>query len=141
MTILLVEDDDVDAMAIERAFRKTNIPVSIARARNGEEALRYIREESCDQKLLVLLDLNMPRMSGIEFLSEIRQDMKLRKTIVVVLTTSNNRDDVERCFDYNVAGYFTKVAFNEQASEFVQCIYGYLNKNQFPLHPGRGVVA
>jgi CheY-like chemotaxis protein len=109
LNILLVEDDEVDVMNVRRAFKKNNIRNPLWVAGNGVEALRVLREGDIPQeRRLVLLDLNMPRMNGIEFLRELRADEKLRLTPVVVLTTSGDERDRVDAYNLNVAGYILK---------------------------------
>ncbi|HEX6037892.1 response regulator [Longimicrobium sp.] len=109
MNILLVEDDEVDVMNVQRAFRKHNIANPLFLAGNGVEALEMLRRGDVPaERRLVLLDLNMPRMNGIEFLRELRADPELRSTSVVVLTTSNDERDRVEAYNLNVAGYILK---------------------------------
>ena len=109
LNILLVEDDEVDVMNIRRAFKKGNISNPLFVAGNGVEALERLRSgEIPRERRIVLLDLNMPRMNGIEFLRELRADPELRSTTVVVLTTSNDERDKVDAYDLNVAGYLLK---------------------------------
>ncbi len=109
LNIVLVEDDDVDVMNVQRAFEKANIRAPVFRAADGVEALELLRSPSMpSERRLVLLDLNLPRMNGIEFLRELRSDEMLRKTPVVVLTTSNDERDKLEAFEMNVAGYMLK---------------------------------
>jgi CheY-like chemotaxis protein len=109
LNIVLVEDDEVDVMNVQRAFEKANIPRPFLRAADGVEALDLLRADSTPlERRLVLLDLNLPRMNGIEFLRELRADTQLRRTSVVVLTTSNDEQDKLDAFDLNVAGYLLK---------------------------------
>lgn len=107
--ILLVEDDQVDVMNVKRAFEKNKILNPLYVATNGLEALQMLRDGSVPaQRRLVLLDLNMPSMGGIEFLRELRADSKLRLTPVVVLTTSGDEKDRLDAYDFHVAGYLRK---------------------------------
>ncbi len=107
--ILLVEDDEVDVMNIRRAFERNKITNPIHVAGNGIEALRMLREGVVPPgRRLVLLDLNMPRMNGIEFLREVRRDPELSPISVVVLTTSNEERDKVEAYKLNVAGYLLK---------------------------------
>jgi CheY-like chemotaxis protein len=109
VNILLVEDDEVDVMNVQRAFEKANIHRPFLRAADGVEALDVLRAPSMPlERRLVLLDLNLPRMNGIEFLRELRADEQLRRTAVVVLTTSDDERDKLDAFDMNVAGYLLK---------------------------------
>lgn len=109
LNILLVEDDDVDVMNVQRAFRKNNIANPLFLAGNGVEALAKLRgSEIPRERRIVLLDLNMPQMNGIEFLRELRNDPELRATPVIVLTTSNDERDRIEAYNLNVAGYILK---------------------------------
>lgn len=109
INILLVEDDTVDVMNVQRAFEKANITNPIFVAENGVEALEKLRNGDIPlQRLLILLDLNMPRMNGIEFLRELRRDDELAHLPVVVLTTSNDERDRIEAYNLNVAGYIVK---------------------------------
>jgi len=109
LNILLVEDDEVDVMNVRRAFTKNNITNPLFHASDGAEALERLRGgEIPTERRLVLLDLNMPRMNGIEFLRELRADPELAATTVVVLTTSNDERDRIEAYNLNVAGYLLK---------------------------------
>jgi len=109
LNILLVDDDDVDVMNVKRAFKKANITNPLFVAGNGIEALEMLRSGAMPAlNRLVLLDLNMPRMNGIEFLRELRADPALAPTSVVVLTTSNEDRDKVNAYQLNVAGYLLK---------------------------------
>ena len=109
LNVVLVEDDEVDVMNVKRAFKKNNITNPLFVASNGLEALALMREPSTPTKnRIVLLDLNMPKMNGIEFLRALRADAQLAGTPVVVLTTSNEDKDRVEAFQLNVAGYLLK---------------------------------
>jgi CheY-like chemotaxis protein len=109
LNILLVEDDEVDVMNVRRAFERNRIANPLWHAGNGEEALAALRSGDIPlERRLVLLDLNMPRMSGIEFLRALRADEELRLTPVVVLTTSDDERDRVDAYKLNVAGYILK---------------------------------
>jgi CheY-like chemotaxis protein len=127
--ILLVEDDEVDVMNVQRAFKKNNINNPLYVANNGLEALVMLRGDGNPPSIppeqrLILLDLNMPKMNGIEFLRELRADPELKPIPVIVLTTSNEDRDKVEAFNFNVAGYIVKpVTF----SNFVEAV-ATLNK-------------
>lgn len=112
LNLLLVDDDEVDVMNVRRAFKKNNITNPLYVARDGLEALRMLRGEGettlPKQRRLILLDLNMPKMSGIEFLKELRADAALKSIPVIVLTTSNEDSDKVDAYNLNVAGYILK---------------------------------
>lgn len=111
--ILLVEDDEVDVMNVQRAFKKNNINNPLYIANNGLEALVMLRGNGNPPTIpsaqrIILLDLNMPKMNGIEFLRELRADPVLRLIPVIVLTTSNEDRDKVEAYNLNVAGYIVK---------------------------------
>ena len=109
LNILLVEDDEVDVMNVKRAFQKNHIANPLFVATNGVEALELLRGGRIPrERRMVLLDLNMLQMNGIEFLRELRRDPELHATPVVVLTTSNDERDRIEAYDLNVAGYLLK---------------------------------
>jgi CheY-like chemotaxis protein len=109
LNVLLVEDDEVDVMNVRRAFKKNNITNPLYVAGNGIEGLEMLRSNEIPAgRRLVLLDLNMPKMNGIEFLRELRADPELHPTPVVVLTTSNDDRDRVEAYNLNVAGYILK---------------------------------
>jgi CheY-like chemotaxis protein len=114
LNILLVEDDEVDVMTVQRAFKKGNITNPLYIAGNGIEALSMLRGEPGTpsivpaERRIILLDLNMPKMNGLEFLHELRADASLGHIPVVVLTTSNEERDRVQAYQLNVAGYILK---------------------------------
>jgi CheY-like chemotaxis protein len=112
LNILLVEDDDGDAKALERAFHKAGSTNQMARAIDGIEALEILRGNNGKTKpsspVILLVDLNMPRMNGIEMVKALRQDEDLRHSVVFILTTSKRDEDKKAAYDLNVTGYITK---------------------------------
>lgn len=133
LNILLVDDDELDVMNVQRAFRKNNIQSPLFVARDGVEGLERLRDGTVpQQRRLVLLDLNMPRMGGIEFLRELRADPGLRHTSVVVLTTSaEDRDRVE-AYNLNVAGYIIKPVTLLSFVEMMATLNRYWSVNEMP---------
>lgn len=112
VTFVLVEDDDVDVMILKQSFKRLQIANPVVLARDGVEALELLRGangvEALKKPYVVLLDLNMPRMNGIEFLQEIRKDAELADTVVFILTTSDDERDKLSAYDNHVAGYIVK---------------------------------
>jgi CheY-like chemotaxis protein len=126
LNILLVEDDEVDVMNVKRAFEKAHITNPLFVAGNGIEALEKLRSgEIPNQRRLVLLDLNMPRMNGIEFLRELRGDSELCTTPVVVLTTSTQDRDKCDAYGLNIAGYLVKPVTFDRFVELMATLNKY----------------
>jgi len=113
IAILLIDDDEVDVMNVQRAFKKNHITNPVHVAGNGLEALAKLRGTDGQEKInpmpkIVLLDINMPKMNGIEFLTKLRADPDLHAISVFVLTTSDEEKDCVAAYDMNVAGYILK---------------------------------
>ncbi len=136
INILLVEDDEVDVMNVKRAFTKNNITNPLYVAGNGLEALDLLRGDGPNRMpapRIILLDLNMPRMGGIEFLRELRADPELRGTSVFVMTTSNEDKDKVDAYNLNVAGYILKPL---SLDKFVQAMAALRSYWQLCEYPG-----
>jgi len=129
LNILLVEDDDGDAQAVQRALRKAKWGNSVVRVVDGIAALELLR--SPDGKAappggrLLLVDLNMPRMNGIQFVKALRADEHLHRLIVFIFTTSERAEDKKAAYDLNVAGYITKATAGEDFSNLVSLLDYY----------------
>lgn len=106
--ILLIEDDEVDAMTVRRALRDIRVTNPLVQAMHGEAALEHLGDAANPRPCLILLDLNMPIMNGIEFLRVVKRHDQWRRIPVVVLTTSHEEQDKIASFDWSVAGYMTK---------------------------------
>jgi CheY-like chemotaxis protein len=133
LNILLVEDDEVDVMNVRRAFAKNDIHNPLWVAGSGPDGLRMLRGgEVPRDRRLVLLDLNMPRMTGIEFLREVRADPALRSTPVVVLTTSDDERDLVNAYNLNVAGYILKPVTFTRFVEVMAALDRYWTLVEYP---------
>jgi CheY-like chemotaxis protein len=136
MNILLVEDDDVAAEAVMRSLRKHAIDAPVTLAQDGLEALEILRHqhpsEHIEKPYLVLLDLNMPRMNGFEFMEEIRRDQDLHDSVIFVLTTSDNEHDRARAYAKNIAGYMVKSAVGPHFSKLTSLLENYRSTVKLP---------
>ena len=133
LNILLVEDDEIDVMTVRRAFRKNNITNPLKVAGDGIEALEMLRNGEIPlANRIILLDINMPRMDGIEFLRELRADPELSSTTVVVLTTSNEDRDRIQAYELNVAGYILKPVTFVSFVESMTMLNKYWTLMEFP---------
>lgn len=116
--ILLIEDNSVDAMAVKKALNELKVRNKLVHSANCEEALEYLRSGSNKRPCVILLDLNMPGMDGIEFLKVAKSDGVLKNIPVVVLATSNEEEDVVETFNLGVAGYIFKPVSCKKFDEF-----------------------
>ncbi|MBI4358068.1 MAG: response regulator [Candidatus Omnitrophica bacterium] len=129
--ILMAEDDEIDTETIRRAFRDVKIANRLDAVTNGEEALDYLRNED-KNPCLILLDLNMPRMNGFEFLKVVKRDDDLKRIPVVVITTSGEGRDKTECFNLGVAGYMVKPFDYQGFIEIVKALHHYWTVSEIP---------
>jgi CheY-like chemotaxis protein len=136
LTILLVEDDDVCAESVMRGLVRNGVSARVAWAQDGEVALQILRGEDAECQVprprVVLLDLNMPRMDGFEFLQQARADPVLRDEVVFVLTTSDSDADRTRAYHENIAGYMVKSAVGPQFSKVALLLQSYRQAVRLP---------
>ena len=123
MNVLFIEDDMIETMKMQRAISKFQSKHKIIEAKNGEEALDILRGGTLPD--IILLDLNMPRMSGIEFLSVLKADEKLKYLPTIILTTSENRVDLLKCFEIGIAGYIIKPLKYEDYEAKLKRVFEY----------------
>lgn len=130
--MLLVEDDRIDAITVERTLKDLKVTTPLVHSINGEEALEYLRNENNKNPCVILLDLNMPKMNGLEFLRTVKADEALKKTPVVVLTTSKEEEDVAQSFDLGAAGYIVKAPDYETFVKTIEAIDLYWTLSELP---------
>ena len=130
--ILLVEDDEVDVLTVQRALRELKVANPLRVAGNGEEALEILRDPAAVRPAIILLDLNLPRMSGLEFLRIARREGSVRGIPVVVLTTSRQDQDVVQGFELAVAGYMVKPVDYRKFVEVMKAIDLYWTLSELP---------
>jgi CheY-like chemotaxis protein len=130
--ILLVEDDTVDAMTVKRALRDLKVTNPVAHVTNGEDALGYLQDPAKPRPCLVLLDVNMPKMNGIELLQAVKGDPALHRIPVVMLTTSTNDQDIIQSFHLSAAGYMIKPVDYKKFVETVRTIDTYWRLSRIP---------
>ena len=135
VNLLLVEDDDIDAMGVERALKRRRIVNPLFRARDGVEGLELLRSGAVARPYLILLDLNMPRMGGLEFIGELRQDPVLGNSVVFVLTTSKSDEDLSAAYRSHVAGYIVKSEIGDSFGSLVHMLDAYWQIVELPHMP------
>ena len=141
VNILLVEDDRIDAKAFTRSLEKLKVSNPVTIARDGVEALEILKGKDGSipfpRPNLIIMDINMPRMNGIELLQRIRADSELRDLIVFILTTSNDEQDRIEAYNLNVAGYMLKTDLGSGFVKAVELVENYWRVVEFPLAPAR----
>ncbi len=128
--ILLVEDDLVDAMTVKRAFKELSIPNPIVHLSNGEEALDYLKNQEKVKPGIILLDLNMPRMNGIELLEILKNEDNFKTIPVIILTTSTEYQDRQNSFQQSAAGYMVKPVNYRDFIEMMKTISDYWTNSE-----------
>lgn len=129
MQILLIEDDEIEIMKFNRTISKLNLKHQVVEARNGEEALKILSGKDRLPQL-ILLDLNMPKVNGIEFLKILKNDDVLKFIPSIVLTTSNNHKDVLECYKIGIAGYVLKPLKYEDYVDKIEKVISYWSVNE-----------
>lgn len=130
--ILLAEDDKVDAMTVKRALKDLHVTNQLFVAENGEEALQFLKNAEMRRPGIILLDLNMPKMNGIELLEALKHDNELRRIPVVMLTTSKEEQDKLQSFNLGAAGYMVKPVDYKKFVEVVRTIDLYWTLSELP---------
>lgn len=130
--ILLIEDDRVDVMTVKRALNDQKVTNPLVQVASGEEAIEYLRNGGNQKPCLILLDLNMPKMNGVEFLKIVKVDETLKKIPIVVLTTSTEEQDVAESFKLGAAGYMVKSVDYEKFVDIVRAIDVYWSLSELP---------
>ncbi len=131
--ILLVEDDNVDAMTVKRALKDLKVTNQLVHRINGEEALNYLRDKDTLKPCVILLDLNMPKMNGLEFLKIAKTNAEFRQIPVIVLTTSKDEQDKVETFQFSVAGYITKPTDYKKFVEAMRTVNLYWTLSELPF--------
>jgi CheY-like chemotaxis protein len=130
--VLLVEDDVIDAMTVRRAFKDLKLTNPLAHVTDGEEALDYLKNPDNPTPCVILLDLNMPRMNGVEFIEIVKADPVLKMIPIVVFTTSSDRSDITESYRRSVAGYIVKPIDYHAFVDTVAAIGLYWTINEMP---------
>lgn len=130
ISFLLIEDDLIETMKFKRVLDGLKIKHTINQAENGEQALKILKDKK-ELPDVILLDLNMPKMNGIEFLKLLKSDEVLRYIPAVVLSTSNNRKDILECYSIGIAGYLMKPLKYEDYKTKIENLVAYWSTNEF----------
>jgi CheY-like chemotaxis protein len=138
--LLLVEDDDLDVMNVHRALAQATEVASITVARDGVEALQMLRSgQLAMERLVLVVDLRMPRMSGLDLLKALREDSRLKRIPTIVLTTSDDPQDRDQAFCLGAAGYFVKPAAPNRFRQIMDAVRSYWSVAEFAPPPLAGV--
>lgn len=131
--IILAEDNQADVELIKMAFKNVNLPLEVHHTYDGQELMEYLRSASLDNVALVLLDLNMPRMGGMEVLKALAKDEELKKVPVVVFTSSTHESDVLECYELGANAYVGKPIDVDQFQDVINAIaYFWADINVVP---------
>lgn len=129
LRILLIEDDSIEIMKFHRTVKKLNQNHYVIEANNGEEAWEHLKNKD-DLPEIILLDLNMPRVNGIEFLAKLKKDDYLRYIPTIIITTSLNQQDLIKCYQIGIAGYIVKPLRLEAYQLRIEALLNYWSLNE-----------
>lgn len=127
--ILYLEDDEIDAIKFTSTLKSLDFDKDIIIKENGEQGLQWLEENKTWLPKIIVLDLNMPRMGGLEFLETIKKDVNFKKIPVIIFTTSNNTIDIHSSFEHQVAGYMVKPFEHNDYKEIITLIKNYWDKS------------
>ncbi len=134
--VLLVEDDDADADGVRRALENAKVETVVERVSDGIEALEFLRDEQFgaqpDEALILLVDINMPRLDGHGLVREIRKDPRLHRLVIFILTTSKSRDDIEQAYAGHVSGYIAKEKAGEDFIKLTSMLESFWRLVELP---------
>jgi CheY-like chemotaxis protein len=131
--ILLVDDDNSEMMTVRRALKELNVPNDLVHHLDGENALKYLRNNAQKGPCVILLDLNMPGMNGVDFLATIKADVELRQIPVIILSASSDEDDKTKCFELCAAGYVIKPANYDEFIDAMKMLDAYWTLSELPF--------
>lgn len=130
--VLLIEDDSVDIMTVKRCFKQLKIPNELWVSKNGEEALKRLDLSIDTTPCIVLLDINMPKMNGLEFLKQLKGMLLFKRIPVIMLTSSKEESDIDYCFTLGAAGYILKPVEYEEFVEAIEVVNAYWSRSELP---------
>jgi len=131
--ILLVDDDKAEMMTVKRALKELNIHNELVHHLDGEEALNYLENDTNRGPCVILLDLNMPKMKGIDFLTAVKANAKLKQIPIIILTISNDEEDKLKCFELCAAGYIVKPTTYEEFIKAMDTLDAYWTLSELPF--------
>jgi CheY-like chemotaxis protein len=131
--ILLVDDDNTEMMSVKRALKELNVTNELVHHLDGEDALNYLKEHINKSPCVILLDLNMPKMSGTDFLTAVKSDDDLRQIPIIVMTVSSNERDKDKCFELCAAGYVVKPSNYDELINAIKTLDAYWTLSELPF--------
>ena len=131
--ILLVDDDNSEMMTVKRALNELNVHNELVHHLDGENALNYLRNNADKGPCVILLDLNMPKMNGVDFLAAVKANAKLKQIPIIILTVSDDEDDKIKCFESCAAGYIVKPATYEEFIKAMDTLDAYWTLSELPF--------
>jgi DNA-binding response OmpR family regulator len=139
VTIVMIEDDEGHARLIERNIRRAGVNTEITSFRNGTDGLNYLLgadgsgEESAQRSMLILLDLNLPDMTGVDILVKVKANQHTKRSPVIILTTTDDEREIKRCYDLGANVYITKPVNYESFANAIQQLGLFLSVMQVPV--------
>ena len=129
LSILLIDDDEIERIKFQNVCKDINFPYSVVEAINGKQALNFLNRIE-NRFNIIVLDLHMPKMNGLELLENLKSNIKFKNTPIIIMSNSEDNDELKKCYDYGVSGYFTKPANFTKYSKKVKSVLKYWKQNE-----------
>lgn len=129
LSILLIDDDEIERIKFQKVCKDINFPCYVVEAINGKQALNFLNRIENTFNIIVL-DLHMPKMNGLELLEKLKSNIKFKNTPIIIMSNSEDNDELKKCYDYGVSGYFTKPADFTKYSKKVKSVLKYWKQNE-----------
>ena len=129
LSILLIDDDEIERIKFQKVCKDINFPCSVVEAINGKQALNFLNRIE-NRFNIIVLDLHMPKMNGLELLENLKSNIKFKNTPIIIMSNSEDNDELKKCYDYGVSGYFTKPANFTKYSKTVKSVLKYWKQNE-----------
>lgn len=129
LSILLIDDDELERMKFKKVCKDISFPCSIVEAVNGKQALEFLKEEKSLFNIIIL-DLHMPKMNGLELLENLKSNMEFKNIPIIIMSNSEDDSELKKCYDFGISGYFTKPVQYSKYSKKVKSLLKYWKRNE-----------
>ncbi len=129
LSILLVDDDEIERIKFKKVCKNSGFPYAVAEAVNGKQAFDYLKNQK-NFFNIIILDLHMPKMNGLEFLRKLKNTIEFKNIPVIIMSNSEDSDELKKCYDFGISGYLTKPAQYSKYAKKVKVLLKYWKQNE-----------